>query len=281
MVILKSHAKLNLFLHVTGRTANNYHLLDSIVMFAEDLYDEIEVIESSENKIEVVGPWKGNLVGTNIIETVLEKFSDIAKIPKLHIKIRKNIPIGAGLGGGSGNAAAIIKYLVAKFSHNLSASAIMNFCVHIGADVPCCYHSGSLYFAGIGEIISPINAIPELYAAIIYPSIALSTKDVFSMTNSTFKKKIQRIHDFSDYKELWSFLSKTNNDLFNNASRTQPILSTILEEISRLKHCKHFTMTGSGSACFGMFENKESAITGANTLQKRFPEYSVYVSQLK
>lgn len=281
MSILKSYAKINLFLHITGNTTNNYHLLDSMVVFAEDLYDEIEITKDKVNSFEVTGPWAKNLVGTNIVETVLNKFPALIDIPKFHVKIKKNIPIGAGLGGGSGNAAAVIRYLVAKCDHNLSEQDIIKFCTTIGADVPACYYSQSLYFKGIGEIISPIQTMPTLYGVIIYPDIVISTKEAFASTNKTFRTEVTHIYNFETTKKLWNFLSVLHNDLFENAKRFLPILDTILDSFSTLKDCKYSAMTGSGSAFFGLFKTKDAAIIGASTLQKKFPEYSVYVSKLK
>lgn len=281
MSILKSYAKINLFLQVTGKTPNNYHLLDSMVVFAEDLYDEIELIEAKVNSFEVTGPWAKNLVGTNIVETVLNKFATIIEIPKFHVKIKKNIPIGAGLGGGSGNAAAGIRYLVSKFGHSLSEEDIIKFCTSIGADVPSCYYSKSLYFNGIGEIISPIKTMPTIYGVIIYPNFVISTKDAFASTSKTFRTEIGHIYNFETTEKLYDFLSPLHNDLLDNAKRSLPILDTILEEFSNTKNCKYFSMTGTGSSFFGLFETKETAIIGASTLQKKFPEYSLYVSKLK
>jgi len=281
MSILKSYAKINLFLHITGKIPNNYHLLDSMVVFAEDLYDEIEITEGKIHSFEVIGPWAKNLLGTNIVETVLEKFSNIIEIPKFYVKIKKNIPIGSGLGGGSGNAAAVIRYLVTKFGQSLNEQDIIKFCTTIGADVPACYYSESLYFRGIGEIISPIKTMPTIYGVIIYPNLVISTKDAFALTRKNFRSEINHIYNFDKAEKLWSFLSVLHNDLLENAKKSLPILDTILDSFSTLTDCRHFSMTGSGSAFFGIFETKDAAIIGASTLQKKFPEYSVYVSKLK
>jgi len=280
MVTLKSKAKLNLFLHVTGKTAQNYHTLDSMAVFAEDLYDEIIVKESTENKIEVTGAWTPNLIGTNIIEKVLTTFFSISPIPKFHIKIHKNIPIGAGLGGGSANAAAIIKFLVKNFKPQLSENQLIEYCKNIGADVTPCYYSHSLYFNGIGEIISPIHSMPTIYGLVVYPNLSVNTKEIFSKGFKSFQEDVTHEHAFKDYKELWGYLSQRKNDLFDNILENRNLLIDLINNIKKLRNCHVARMTGSGSACFGLFEDKQNAIAGANTLQKKFPEYSTYITKL-
>ncbi|MCH9753555.1 MAG: hypothetical protein K0T99_01485 [Alphaproteobacteria bacterium] len=280
MVTLKSYAKLNLFLHVTGKTDDGYHNLDSMAVFAEDLYDTITIKESTENITEVTGNWTENLVGTNIVEKVLESFSFITSIPKFHIKIYKNIPIGSGLGGGSSNAAAVIRFLVKNFKPKISEDNLINCCKNIGADVTPCYYSKRLYFNGIGEKISLIKELPELYGVILYPSLSITTKDIFMKGFRNFEENIEHVYNFQNHKHLWEYLSLTRNSLFQNIGSHKTILTKIIHEIKSLRNCNVARMTGSGSACFRLFENKESASSGAKTLQKQFPEYSIYVTKL-
>lgn len=280
MVVLKSRAKLNLFLHVTGKTDQGYHSLDSMAVFADDLYDNITLQESNENKIEISGPWEKKLVGTNIVETVLNTFASICKIPKFDVKIHKNIPIGAGLGGGSSNAAAVIKFLVQNFKPKLPKNQLIEYCKNIGADVTPCYYSRSLYFNGTGEIISPIQKLPTIYGLIIYPNILVDTKDIFSKGFKDFQQNITHLYSFKNSKELWNYLDKKKNDLFNNVGENKSVLIELIDSIKKLDNCQITRMTGSGSACFGLFEDKQSAIFGANTLQKKFPKYSIYITKL-
>ena len=279
-MLIKSKAKINLFLHVTGKTSNNYHLLDSMVMFAEDLYDEIEIDISDVNRITVDGPWSKNLVGINLVERVVEKFSSIVALPKLDIKIKKNIPIGGGLGGGSANAASVIKYLADTFLPKLTYREIVDICITIGADVTPCFHSKSLYFNGIGDIISPIEKTPDIYAIIVYPGFSINTKEIFSIGFTKFSDEIIHFSQFHNYNHLWDYLSRADNHLFENIKTHKSDLASIIHALNDLPECKLGRMTGSGSACFGLFESKDRALLGAKALQKKFSRYSIYTTQL-
>ena len=263
-----------------GKNPHGYHLLDSMVMFARDLYDEIEIEKSQTTHITVTGPWKKNLVGTNILQTTLDKFSSLTYLPQFNINITKNIPIGAGLGGGSGNAAALIRHLIDNYLPDLPLNKIVDLCVSIGADVTACFYSRSLYFNGIGEIISPIQIVPDLYAVIIYPNLVISTREIFSSGFQVFHSQVTHFSQFENYKQFWHYLAKTDNQLFNNIRGHKAILNLLIKSLSALENCKIARMTGSGSACFALFENKESAFLGASTLQKKFPEYPIYTTKL-
>ena len=278
---LKSLAKLNLYLHVTGKKDNGYHLLDSMVMFAENLYDEIAIKESSKTSIKTTGPWSNRIDSDNILSLVVEKFSQIRPIPSFEIILTKNIPVGAGLGGGSGNAASLLKFLVQKYYPDMEEQEIINLCLRIGADVPSCYHSQKLYFNGIGEIITPIENAPTIYAVILFPNISIKTKDIFGRQNSIFKDNLNHKLSFQSSEEMWQYLEKTDNDLFNNAEDLHPKITNILKKISSTKRCKIARMSGSGSACFGLFESHKDALEGANSLQTNFTSYSIYVTKLK
>lgn len=250
-------------------------------MFAEDFYDEISIREAKINYIETNGKWSSSIDSQNILAVVLEEFSKIKTIPKFHIDLTKNIPVGAGLGGGSGNAAALVKYLVNEFHPQMHQNDIINFCLEIGADVPACYYEKKLYFNGIGEKISLIEGTPPLYAVIIFPGININTKEMFIRQSPHFTKELEQIHNFKTHEDIWSFLETTKNDLFDNVKDTYPVLSSVLHKIETTKHCKIARMSGSGSACFGLFESHKNAIEGANSLQKNFTSYSIYVTKLR
>lgn len=250
-------------------------------MFAEDLYDEISIKESKKNYVKAKGKWSSGIDSKNILTIILEKFSVIKPIPNFRIELKKNIPVGAGLGGGSGNAAALIKYLVKEFNPQMSHQDIMNFCLEIGADVPSCYHSEKLYFNGIGEQISLIRNTPPIYSVIVFPDIFISTKETFTRQSLQLTTKIEHVDNFDHHKDIWSFLETTKNDLFDNVKDIYPSILQLVNGIKDTNHCKIARMTGSGSACFGLFASHKDAIEGANSLQKNFTSYSIYVTKLR
>ena len=173
---IKCYAKINLFLHITGKTQNGFHLLDSMVMFAKNLYDELHITRADKNEITVDGKWAKYLRGQNILAKTLEKFAPIAKDSNFKIKLIKNIPIGAGLGGGSSNAAELIKFIMQHFKCKISNEKL----AEIGADVPMFLHRKALYFTGIGEKVHPIKKMPQIYSLIVYPNTVISTHEIFN-----------------------------------------------------------------------------------------------------
>jgi len=247
-------------------------------MFTDNIYDTIEIEKADSNKVEVLGKWADKIAGTNILDKVIETFQAIAPIPKFHIKIKKNIPVGGGMGGGSGNAAALINFLFAEFAQDISKQEITKFSTAIGADVPVCLNSTKSYFNGAGEILSPIESMPYLYAVIIYPNMAISTQEIYEKGFQHYKDQIIHYHNFPSHTMLWQYMEKTNNDLFDNIS--SPIISNIIESIRFSGNCKLARMTGSGSACFGLFQTEKDMEDSARALQKKFPDYSIYITKL-
>ncbi len=278
---IKCHAKINLFLHVLGKTAQNYHSLDSMVMFVEDLYDELTIELADENQILLKGKYQENLSGINILDKVITEFSDWIGNSKFKITLVKNIPIAAGLGGGSSDAAELIKFFIKKFKLQVSQNEMLNRCAKIGADVPMFLYKKPLYFNGIGEMISTIDKIPSLFALLVYPNIAMSTATIFNSNNISFSRDtIKHQYSFKDHSELFQFLRGTKNDLLANTTELAPELSNIIAEISSCKGCEISRMSGTGTTCFGIFSDVNNANLALNTLQIKFPDYFTCVSKL-
>lgn len=281
MPVIKCPAKINLFLHVLGRNYRGYHDLDSLVMFAEDLCDELIISEAEDNDIEVVGKWHSTLSGKNTLQVALEKLSYFIGNKKFHIKLIKNIPIGAGLGGGSSNAAALIKYLIEAFKLSLSIGDVIKLLADMGADCPMFYYGKSLYFRGIGEVISLVERIPPLWGVLLYPNAFTLTRSIFAMGFDKYREPIPREYNFKVTEDVFEYLKNTTNDLYKNTLSLLPYLEKTLEEIRNVEGCKFARMSGSGSTCFGLFDNAKQAQQGLDYLQKKFPSYAIYVTQLR
>lgn len=281
MRTIKCPAKINLFLHVLGKNYSGYHNLDSLVMFAEDLYDELIISEAEDNRIEVLGKWQHLLSGKNILQIALEKLSHFIGDKKFHVKLIKNIPIGAGLGGGSSNAAALIKYFVEEFKLPFSTQGVIELLTTIGADSPMFYYGRSLYFNGIGEVISLVDNIPPLWAVFLYPNAFTLTRNIFTMGFDEYRTQTARQRHFQNAEDVFAYLKNTTNDLYKNTLSLVPHLAEIIEEISNVEGCKFARMSGSGSTCFGLFDNIKQAEQGFDYLQKKFPSYAIYVTKLR
>lgn len=276
----KSHAKINLYLHATGKTPNNYHTLDSMVAFAEDIYDVISVTKSSSYQLELNGPFASQLIGENIITIAVNKLSKFYNIkPEIKITLTKNLPIVSGIGGGSSNAATIIKLLSQLWQVQACPPDLLKA---IGADVPMCFYGQACYASGIGEIITPIIPFPGIWAVLVNPNIHIPTPEIFKMgLEHFFKPQIPRQYSFEHNNELIRFLQPTQNDLYFNSLKLAPILKNIIVALESCDNCALARMSGSGATCFGLFANEASASNALNKLQQIYPGYFIKTTKLK
>lgn len=269
MTILKARAKINLFFHITGKREDGYHLIDSLTVFAESIFDLIDINESDASETIVKdGEFASHLKKeeNNLIDKAIEAFSSTKKYS---CYLTKNIPIAAGLGGGSSDAATVARYIDPSIdTENL---------LKIGADLPICYYNQPAYFEGIGEIISPIENFPIIHLVLVNPKKALLTKEVF---------KLNKIHNtphlynkptnfFNSAEKLVEFLNNLGNDLTDSATSIMPEIKLILDILQSQNGCKLSRMSGSGPTCFGIFYNEQEAIKARDNLIKIHPQYWV------
>ncbi len=269
---MKAKAKINLFLHVTGKNSDNYHLLESLVMFADDVYDLIEIESSKDTKINLSGEFADLLANNN--ENILHKLLSLLKY-SCKINLTKNIPIAAGIGGGSADAACALRMLVSQFS--LSVDQIKELCLKLGADVYSCYHQLPLYFSGIGEVIEPIETIPKLYAVLVNPLISTSTKEIFYHypKNNYRDKLINKPCNFSSTNELISYISEQSNDLEQVTSKLIPEINIMREALLKQDNCLLARMSGSGATYFGLYETMDDANIAACAIKKQYKNWWV------
>lgn len=279
-MILKSYAKLNLFLEVIGKNDKNYHLLESLICFI-DIFDLIKIEKSNNFSLKFSGEF-GSILENDPVENIIEKTTKLmAKEfgfpPNLKIELQKNIPIGAGIGGGSSNAATIILAINEIFNLNLNLRKMEEIGLKIGCDVPICLQNNMSFVEGIGEKISqtPIKTQP-LWALIINPRKILSTREVFS--NLTLKNpKSQKIVENSNIIDV---IKSRSNDLENPAIKLFPQIKNIIDEVEKQKNCLISRMSGSGSTCFGLFQNPEDLEASYLNLSKIFPDFYIKKSIL-
>lgn len=274
MHIIKPRAKINLFFQIIGKRNDGYHLIESFVVFADDIYDLIEINESKINSTSIGGgEFSSFLINekNNLIDKVLEKFTtDI----KYHCKLTKNIPIGAGLGGGSSDGAMVAKYI--------SKDDISKELLEIGADLPICYHDAPAFCAGIGEVIEPIKNLPKAHLVLVNPNKTLLTKDVF-INNSKINTTpiVNKLVDFNgSIEKLIEFISPLSNDLTESAVKLMPEIKDILGLLQSQHGCFISRMSGSGPTCFAVFRTKEDAIKAKESIEHIHPNYWVRYSSI-
>ena len=280
MEIIYSYAKINLFLHIINRNKDNYHEIQSLMSFI-NLYDEICIEDSDHLKIsfeyndKIKFP-KINMSNNSILEIISNFSKLINKTINLDIKIKKNIPIGSGLAGGSGNAAAILKYLQKKYNHKLSCDNEQKIALRIGCDTVPCLYGKTLVAENIGDKISYCKLDDELqnsHILIIYPQIISLSKEsykIFKERNYQFTEKIQIPKIITS-----NFLKKQHNDLKEVFIRQFPQIKNFISFLNKYNDTTNIVtgMSGSGSTFFILSNDKNQTQNIKTEINDQFKEY--------
>lgn len=251
--IVAAPAKINLFLHVLDRYPSGYHELDSLVVFAE-VGDELEIIPASDVTLSVVGPMAGSVPvdGSNLIlraASLLRHQFDCAQ--GAAIKLHKFLPVAAGLGGASSDAAAALRALVSMWGIKVEDSDLISLAASLGADLPACLVGLPARVSGVGEKVQPLAAFPSFPILLVNPGLPLSTSEVFSNVEPCVRSPLKL-----DYSDILSSLSAGRNDLEVSAISLAPAVGGLLDLLRSLEGCLIARMSGSGGTCFAIFETE-------------------------
>ena len=274
----KAYAKINLFLNVFNKTKDNLHNLKSLVCFI-DLYDEIVISESNKFSIKIKGPFKNFIKKReNIIEKTFIIFSKFAGLKTNYkILLNKKIPVTAGLGGGSADAAAVLQGLNLLNKKKIKKKDLFKLAMKIGSDVPACLYNKNVFFSAYGQILSKAPKIPPVSVLLINPYKELSTKKVFDIYK---KKKLIKKSNFV-YKNFFSWILEQNNDLQKYAEKFIPEIKKMIKFLSSSKNCFFSRMTGSGPTVFGLFKKEIDANKANLLLKKNHPKWWSGVYSIK
>ena len=278
-------AKVNLALHVTGRRPDGYHALESLVAFAE-IGDEVEAEPAAEDSLTITGPFAQALVGAdgNLVLRALAAFR--ARWPGalpagLALTLRKNLPIAAGLGGGSADAAATLRLLAQVSAIPVAFADLLELARPLGADVPMCLYSRPAEVRGIGEIVLPLKHFPPLHVVLVNPLVPVVTADVFRRLE---RRENPGLPDLGDPlmrpAQLALWLSETRNDLEPPAIALVPAIGELRGQLERANGCILARMSGSGATVFGLFGSAAQAHQAAHDLRETRPDYWVAASPL-
>ena len=257
-------AKINLLLKVTGRRNDGYHLLDSLVGFCE-FGDRLEIsLNEARDEIITEGTFGKEIGDNNIIRRTLEKFRETTRWERpVRIRLEKEIPIGAGLGGGSSDAATTLRLLSQiPNSPPLTRKELFNMALELGADVPVCLNRKTTRMQGIGERLSLLRPLPKLPIVLVNPNCRLETKDVFGAFRGNYSEPI----DSYLFEKSWSqetledlLRSKQQNDLYDAAVSLVPQIAKVLTLLRELPGVIGVGMSGSGATCFAIFKQSKAA----------------------
>jgi len=259
-------AKINLYLHVLGRRDDGYHRLDSLVVFA-GVQDTISAMADDTLRLDVSGPFAAALDGTgesNLIVQAVRGLAEIAgRAAGVHLRLVKRLPVAAGIGGGSADAAATLRLLCRLWKVVPEQGSLEALALRLGADVPVCLDGRAIFVGGIGEELFPSPRLPSVWLVLVNPGVPLGTGRVFSARtgpNST----AGRFEELpADAATLAALLSERSNDLEAPALGLEPVVSEALDVLAALPGCYLARMSGSGSTCFGLFADRNAAYEGA------------------
>ena len=280
---IKSYCKINLSLKVIKKLNSGYHNITSLITFC-GLHDimSISKIRNLKDKISFSGEFKGGIDNkSNTITKVLNllRKNNLLENQSFKINIKKNIPHGSGLGGGSANAASLLNYLNKKMKLKLNKNKVIKLAEQIGFDVPINLEKRNTFLTGKKGKILRLNKKFKLNLLIVYPNLICSTKKIYKKNAKKSLMKPQSFFNEKNNKKLINFLKNENNDLEKTVIKIYPKIKKIIDCIKSQKGCYFSRITGSGSACIGIFSNTRNAIYAQKAIRSKYPKYWCVVSK--
>ena len=280
---IKSYCKINLSLKVLKKLNSGYHNIISLITFC-DLHDVISIsrIRNLKDEISFSGKFKKGInKKSNTITKVLNLLRSIKLLENqaFKINVRKNIPHGSGLGGGSSNAADLLNYFNSKMKLKLSKNKIKKLAGQIGFDVLVNLKKRNTFLTGKRGEILRLNQKFKLNLLIVYPNLICLTKKIYERNRKINLSKPQSIFYIKNNKKLINLLKNENNDLEKTVIKIYPKVKKIIDCIKSQKGCYFSRITGSGSACIGIFSNMKNAIYAQKLIKLKYPKYWCAVSK--
>ena len=271
----RAPAKLNLDLLVTGRRADGYHLLDSVVAFA-DAGDELSFAPAATLRLAITGPMAAGLPAdeTNLVLRAARALAARAGVAAgAAIALDKRLPVAGGIGGGSADAAAALRGLCRLWGVRLDSAELMGLALGLGADVPVCLLGRPARMRGIGERLDPVPALPPLDLVLVNPGRPLATAAVFRGLWPADRAPRPALP--GEPAALLEALRGSRNDLEPPARAVLPAIGDVLEALASAPGCRLARMSGSGPTCFGIFAAAADADAAAATIAVRRPDWWV------
>lgn len=265
-------AKINLSLHVVGKRADGYHLLESLVAFA-DIGDAVLAAPGELLSLSVDGPFAAALVDEpdNLVLRAARALGVATGTDEgAKIRLTKNLPVASGIGGGSSDAAATIRALGRLWGGLPDRARLEELAWSLGADTIVCLDAVAAWMSGTGETVEPAGELPEAGLVLVNPGVALPTPLVFRARTGPFSKPC-RFAVPADAAGLAAALEGTTNDLAAPALRAAPIVGDVLAALESLPGTLLSRMSGSGATCFGLYADRDAAAAAAKALKSRAP----------
>nr|WP_090672664.1 4-(cytidine 5'-diphospho)-2-C-methyl-D-erythritol kinase [Aureimonas jatrophae] len=278
-----ARAKINLALHVVGRRPDGYHELDSLVVFAR-IADQLQVVSGDRDQLEIAGPF-GHLLPTgveNIVVKALRSARDVLAVaghdlPPQAMRLTKHLPPASGIGGGSADAAALLRLIADRYPTSLPDLRIA--ALRLGADVPMCLDGVNARVRGVGEASTDLRIAASMFLLLVNPRVEVSTPAVFSALRHRDNEPLPEPPSggFSSASSLATYLQCCRNDLMAPAINIAPSIGTALEAVERAAPLVA-RMSGSGATVFGLFEDPDACRLAAERIAHLHPSWWVHAT---
>lgn len=273
-VVEKAGAKVNLTLTVRGVRSDGYHELESLVAFAS-VGDVVTVSGQGQSPVTVVGPFAGHIQGPNIVERVLSRVKDVAPQHRVGaVLVDKQIPVAAGLGGGSADAGALLRAIGQLNRDMINQVDFGPIAAELGADVPVCWKSQACWMTGIGHAIAELtHPLPELHCVLANPNVSVpenKTADVFRALAASplaVDYSPPNLPDVRTRTSLLEVMRARGNDLAEAAVQTVPELHEVLSALRSLDGAEYVSVSGAGPTAFAVFPHADASNAAARALR--------------
>lgn len=287
-LVARAPAKINLTLHIEGRRPDGYHELHSLVAFA-GAGDFLSFEPGLQFELTLEGPTaiEAGDGGDNLVARAERALR--AEKPDLrsgHFHLVKRLPVSAGIGGGSSDAAAALRLLAEANGVPVNDPALFEAARKTGADIPVCIAPRAKFMRGVGERLGPPLRLPPLFAVLVNPRQAVETRDVFQKLGLKPGETLgygphPAIGGGMDFETLTRALKKARNDLEDAACVIAPVIGHVLNVLAGARGCRLARMSGSGATCFALFETCRQAGAAARAIARGHPEWWVKATLLR
>ncbi|MFT5486527.1 MAG: 4-diphosphocytidyl-2-C-methyl-D-erythritol kinase [Paracoccaceae bacterium] len=272
---LAAPAKINLFLHVTGRRDDGYHLLESLVVFTET-GDRLVVEPAKDLSLSIIGPFATGLPVAGPDNLVLRAAVALQREASIEtgarLTLEKNLPVSSGIGGGSADAAAALRALSVLWGIDMSSSRLADIGLAIGADVPVCLQARPSIMSGVGETVRGVVPPPPCGVVLVNAGEGVSTPEVFRARTAPFSGSgtWETPRTFDAFVEA---LKHRQNDLSDPALSVSPVIGDVLAVLSETSHSALARLSGSGGTCFGLYPDAVAAGDAAAAIKRAHPDW--------
>jgi 4-diphosphocytidyl-2-C-methyl-D-erythritol kinase len=278
----KAPAKINLTLRVIGRRADGYHEIESLVAFA-GVGDALTFTPGGALALSVGGPTAaaaGDIADNLVLKAARALAERVEHLKLGRFALSKRLPVAAGLGGGSADAAAALRLLARANGLAPDDPRLMQAARATGADVPVCLDPRPRFMRGIGDVLSGPLDLPRLFALLLNPAVAVATKDVFAALAVPTAGQTAPAAISTDAAALLAEIARGRNDLEGPAIELEPAIADALAVLRKLPGCRLARMSGSGATCFGLFDSMDAARGAARRLRVGYPAWWVRATAL-